>query len=63
MFGVLLGSGSSVTTVVAGAIENVDFSGILSELIALLPVVLPTVVGFIGIRKAISFLIGSLRRA
>lgn len=58
-----LTAGASSTTVVANAITNVDLSGILNEIVALLPVLLPTLVGFIGIRKAISFAIGSLRRA
>lgn len=48
---------------VATAISGTDLSGILNEIISLLPVVLPVVVGFIGVRKGISFLIGSLRRA
>lgn len=55
--------GSSIASTVATAVNGVELSGILEELISLLPVVLPTIVGFIGIRKAISFLIGSLRRA
>lgn len=55
---------SSVTTnQVATAITNVDFSSMLSEIVALLPVVLPVIVSFLAIRKGISFLIGSLRRA
>ncbi len=48
---------------VATAISGTDLTGILNEIISLLPVVLPVVVGFIGVRKGISFLIGSLRRA
>ena len=66
MFNVFAGlalSSSAVSNTVATAVNGVDLSGILQELISLLPVVLPTIVGFIGIRKAISFLIGSLRRA
>lgn len=59
----LTGDTSTATTVVANAIDSVDLSGILNEIVALLPVLLPTLVGFIGIRKAISFAIGSLRRA
>lgn len=51
------------TAIVANAIGNVDFSALLQEIISLLPVLLPTIVGFIAIRKGISFLIGSLRRA
>lgn len=51
------------SAIVANAIGNVDFSGILTEIISLLPILLPTIIGFIAIRKGISFLIGSLRRA
>lgn len=51
------------SSVISTAIANVDLTGILNEIISLLPLVLPVVVGFIGIRKGISFLIGSLRRA
>lgn len=66
LFNVLGGIAATTTTTsntVATALTGVDLSGILQELVSLLPVILPTVVGFIGVRKAISFLIGSLRRA
>ena len=59
---ILLTSAVASNTV-ATAINGVDLSGILQEIVSLLPVILPTVVGFIGVRKGISFLIGSLRRA
>lgn len=54
---------ATTSNTVATAISGTDLSGILNEIISLLPVVLPVVVGFIGVRKGISFLIGSLRRA
>ena len=38
-------------------------SGVLDELIGLLPVVLPTMIGFIGLRKGISFVQGVLHSA
>lgn len=66
LFNVLGGIVATTTTTantVATAISGTDLTGILQELISLLPVVLPVVCGFIGIRKGISFLIGSLRRA
>lgn len=56
-------SAISVGNTVATAINGVDLSGILTEIISLLPILLPTVVAFIAVRKGISFLIGSLRRA
>ena len=54
---------ATTSNTVATAISGTDLSGILNEIISLLPLVLPVVVGFIGVRKGISFLIGSLRRA
>lgn len=60
--GIVLTSATTSNSV-ATAISGTDLTGILNEIISLLPVVLPVVVGFIGVRKGISFLIGSLRRA
>lgn len=59
----VLTSAVSVGSEVRDAVANVDMTGILSEIISLLPLVLPVIIGFIGVRKGISFLIGSLRRA
>lgn len=58
----VLTSGSTAGQV-ATAISGVDMSGLLTEILQLLPVVLPILVGFLAVRKGISFLIGSLRRA
>lgn len=57
------GGASAAANTVATALANVDMTGVLDELIALLPLVLPVVIAFIGVRKGISFVIGSLRRA
>lgn len=38
-------------------------SGVLSEVIGLLPVVIPVAITFIGVRKGISFLLGMLKSA
>ena len=54
---------SSAANTVATAINGVDLSVMLEEVVSLLPAVLPTLVGFMAVRKGISFLIGSLRRA
>ena len=54
---------SSTANTVATAINGVDLSVMLEEVVSLLPAVLPTLVGFMAVRKGISFLIGSLRRA
>lgn len=37
--------------------------GVLDEVIALVPIVLPTIIGFIGIRKGISFVKSALQSA
>lgn len=60
--GLVLTSSSTANTV-ATAINGVDLSVMLQEVVNLLPAVLPTLVGFMAVRKGISFLIGSLRRA
>ena len=38
-------------------------TGVLDEIIGLLPVVVPVSVGFIGLRKGLGFLFGTLRKA
>lgn len=38
-------------------------SGVLDEIVALLPVVIPVMIGFIGLRKGISFIQGVLHSA
>lgn len=38
-------------------------SGVLDEVVGLLPIIVPVSVGFIGLRKGLSFLFGSLRKA
>lgn len=39
---------------------GVDFTGIMDQALAVVPVVLPTVIGFIGLRKGIGFMKGLL---
>lgn len=38
-------------------------SGVLDEIVGMLPVVIPVMIGFIALRKGISFLEGVLRSA
>lgn len=52
-------TGSGLSTVVTSEM----LSGVLDEVIALLPIAIPVVIGFIALRKGISFLIGILRSA
>lgn len=51
--------GSTLSTIVTADM----IGGVLDELIGLLPVILPTMIGFIGLRKGISFLQGVLHSA
>lgn len=45
------------------AITTEMLSGVLDQLTSLIPVVIPTVVGFIAIRKGLSFVLGSIKKA
>lgn len=55
--------GGTTTTILTGVINAQMLSGVFNELVSLLPVVIPCVIGFLSIRKALSFVLGSLRRA
>lgn len=50
---------SNLSTIVTGEM----LSGVLDEIIGLLPVVLPVSIGYIALRKGIGFLLGSIRKA
>lgn len=60
-------SGNEVTSTtsnyISSAIQGMSFMGIFDEVLSLLPQMLPVIVAFIGFRKGLAFLIGSLRRA
>ena len=49
----------SLDTVVTSEMLN----GVLDEVLGLLPVVLPVMIGFIALRKGISFVINALQSA
>ena len=49
--------------VLSGIITSDMIGGVLDEIINVLPIVLPVSIGFIGIRKAIGFVLGSLQSA
>lgn len=51
------------TGTLAGIVTGEMISGVLDEIVAILPVVVPVMIGFIGLRKAISFLQGVLHSA
>lgn len=46
-----------------GVVTAEMMSGVLDEVIGLLPVVIPVMIGFIALRKGISFLQGILHSA
>lgn len=54
---------SSATTVLSAVVTSDMVSGVLNEVVALLPVILPAAIGFIAIRKGVSFVLGMLRSA
>ena len=43
------------TGVLAGVITNAMLSGVLDEVVSLLPICVPVLITFIGLRKGISF--------
>lgn len=54
---------STTTTVLSAVVTSNMVSGVLNEVVALLPVILPAAIGFIAIRKGVSFVLGMLRSA
>lgn len=47
----------------AEALKDVTMSGITSEIVGVLPIVLPVAITVLALRKGISFLMGTLRGA
>lgn len=59
-----MGEGAAAaTTVLSNIVTGAMLQGVLAEITSLLPIVIPVIIGFIAIRKGISFLIGTLRGA
>ena len=50
-------------TVLKEALDGGVLTGVLDEVVGILPTVLPVSITFLGIRKGISFVIGMLRSA
>jgi len=44
-------------------LTGIDLSAVLDEVVALLPTVLPVIIGFIAFRKGLGFIISQLRGA
>lgn len=51
------------TTLIAGALKDVAFSGLTAEIVGVLPIVVPVAVSVLALRKGIGFLMGTLRGA
>lgn len=54
---------TAATATLSSIVTGDMLGGVLDEIIGLLPVVIPVMIGFIGLRKAISFLQGVLHSA
>ncbi len=53
----------AAATVLNSVITEAMVGGVLNEVVAMLPIVLPAAIGFIAIRKGVSFVLGMLRSA
>lgn len=54
---------TSTTSVLSGIVTEDMISGVMDEVVGLLPIVIPAAITFLGIRKGIGFLLGALARA
>jgi len=54
---------SAASSGLANIVTTEMMSGVLDEILGLLPVVIPVMIGFIGLRKGISFLQSVLHSA
>ena len=59
----LLANSGTTGSALYQAVSGANISGVLDEVIGLLPTVLPVMIGFLAIRKGISFVLGMLRSA
>ncbi len=50
-------------TTLTGVVDTDMISGVLNEVVGLLPIVIPVLIGFIGLRKGISFVRNILHSA
>lgn len=54
---------STATNLLSEVITSGMVSGVLDQIIAVLPILLPAAISFIGVRKGIAFVLGMLRSA
>ena len=63
LFLTLTETAATATGVLSQVVTQEMMSGCLDEVIAILPVCIPTMIGFISLRKGISFMQGILHAA
>lgn len=64
--GIMAIANASATTVgntLSGIVTSEMLGGVMDEVKGLLPVVIPVSIGYLALRKGLSFLLGTLRRA
>jgi len=54
---------TTATTTLSTVVTSSLLSGVLDEIVGLLPVIFPTMIGFIALRKGISFVLNMLHSA
>ena len=54
---------ATTSAVVAGVVTSAMLQGVQQEIVGMIPVILPVAITILGIRKAISFLFGTMRSA
>lgn len=54
---------TGAASVLASVVTADMVGGVLNEVVALLPIILPAAIGFIAVRKGVSFVLGMLRSA
>lgn len=55
--------GSSASGIIAGALSGVDLTVITTEILSIVPMVLPVALTLLAVRKGLNFLFGTLRGA
>ena len=51
------------TGVLSGIVTSAMLKGVLDEVIGMLPTIIPVMIGFVALRKGISFVLGMLHSA
>lgn len=58
----LLEAGAGASNMFSG-VTSASFTGVLDQVVALVPIVLPAVIGFLAFRKGWSFIKGAIKGA